>query len=85
MICFPSINKIAEDYSISRRTVQRVLTDLVDAGFIKRESRFHDKGGQRSNVFQILVPEVELEKVNLFENGKNCSERIENKRFSLLK
>jgi predicted transcriptional regulator len=67
MNCFPSIKRIAEDCSISPRTVQRALNDLIDAGFLKRESRYHEKGGQRSNYFTVLKGAVEITEVNLFE------------------
>jgi predicted transcriptional regulator len=67
MNCFPSIKRIAEDCSVSPRTVQRALNDLIDAGFLKRESRYHEKGGQRSNYFTILKGEMEIKEVDLFE------------------
>ncbi len=67
MTCFPSVTRIAQDCSISTRTVQRAINDLIDAGFLKRESRFHKKGGQRSSYFTILKGEVKIREVNLFE------------------
>lgn len=35
-ICWPSINTIAADLKLSRRTVQRALNDLERAGLVKR-------------------------------------------------
>lgn len=67
MTCFPSVKRIAQDCSISPRIVQRALNDIIEAGFLKRESRFHEKGGQRSNYFTILKGEVKIREVNLFE------------------
>lgn len=67
MTCFPSVTRIAQDCNISPRTVQRAINDLIYAGFLKRESRFHKKGGQRSNYFTILKGEVKIREVNLFE------------------
>lgn len=80
MNCFPSIKRIAEDCSISSRTVQRALNDLIDAGFLKRESRYHEKGGQRSNYFTILKGELEIKEVNLFEvesEGEDVVEKVQ--------
>lgn len=68
MTCFPSVKRIAQDCSISPRTVQRALNDIIDAGFLKRESRFHEKGGQRSNYYTILKGEVKIREENLFQD-----------------
>jgi len=51
--CFPSVKTIAKECNISTRTVQRAVNDLEEAGFLVRESRFHDQGGQRSNLFHL--------------------------------
>lgn len=57
-ICFPSIRTIAKECNISTRTVQRALYDLEKAGFITRESRFHEQGGQRSNLYHLIEVET---------------------------
>jgi DNA-binding transcriptional regulator YhcF (GntR family) len=57
--CFPGIKTIAKECNISTRTVQRALNDLEEAGFLLRESRFHVKGGQRSNLYYLQVLEDE--------------------------
>ncbi len=56
--CFPSIKTIAKECNISTRTVQRALNDLEKAGFITRESRFHEQGGQRSNLYHLVEVET---------------------------
>jgi predicted transcriptional regulator len=56
--CFPSIKTIAKECNISTRTVQRALNDLEKAGFITRESRFHEQGGQRSNLYHLIEVET---------------------------
>lgn len=85
MTCFPSVNRIAMDCSISERTVQRGINDLIDAGFISRESRYHEMGGQRSNYFQILIPDIDMDEVNLFENGQGTTLEATNKvKFSVI-
>jgi len=44
---------------MSTRTVQRALNDLEVAGFLKRESRFHEMGGHRSNVYYLQIDEMD--------------------------
>lgn len=78
MNCFPSVKRIAQDCSISPRTVQRALNDLIDAGFLKRESRYHEKGGQRSNYYTILKGRATIKEVNLFQQNKNYGEKTIN-------
>lgn len=56
--CFPSVKTIAKECNISTRTVQRALNDLEKAGFITRESRFHEQGGQRSNLYNLIEVET---------------------------
>lgn len=51
--CFPSINKIADDCNISRKTVLRCLSLLEDMNLIKRESRNLPNGGITSNFFHL--------------------------------
>ena len=58
--CFPGVKTIAKECHMSTRTVQRALNDLEEAGFIKRESRFHEMGGQRSNMYYLLVDEMDM-------------------------
>ncbi|GEM_PF-1631779 len=53
LTCFPSVGTIARECNISTRTVQRALNDLEEAGFLERESRFHERGGQKSSLLKI--------------------------------
>jgi predicted transcriptional regulator len=71
LTCFPGVKTIATECNVSPRTVQRALNDLEEAGFLKRESRFHDKGGQRSNLYRLKnveiitdIHEVDFEELN---------------------
>jgi Firmicute plasmid replication protein (RepL). len=57
--CFPGVKTIAKECHMSSRTVQRALNDLEEAGLIKRESRFHEMGGQRSNMYYLQVDEMD--------------------------
>ncbi|MGV8147315.1 MAG: helix-turn-helix domain-containing protein [Alkaliphilus sp.] len=58
MTCYPGVKTIATECNMSARTVQRALNDLVQAGFLKKESRFHEKGGQRSNLYYLKIAET---------------------------
>ena len=58
--CFPGVKTIAKECHMSTRTVQRALNDLEENGFLKRESRFHEMGGQRSNMYHLQTDEMDL-------------------------
>lgn len=49
--CFPAISTIATNLKYSKRTVERALTDLEKAGFVKRQTRWRERGGQSSNLY----------------------------------
>lgn len=56
LTCFPAISTMAEQLHISVSTVKRALHELVQAGFIKKESRFRDKNrGQTSNLYTLIL------------------------------
>ncbi len=80
--CFPGVKTIVRECNISSRTVQRALNDLEELGFLARESRFHEQGGQRSNLYYLYVIEVEqdeeaLEVENKFMNSADVNESID--------
>lgn len=52
-MCWPGINTIAADLSLSRSTVKRALADLEKHGYLERESRFRDNGSHTSNLYRI--------------------------------
>ena len=60
LTCFPGIKTIARECNMSTRTVQRALGDLEEVGLVRKESRFHDQGGQRSNMYYLQMPETEI-------------------------
>ncbi len=68
LTCFPSVGTIARECNMSTRTVQRAFNDLEEAGFLERESRFHDRGGgKKSNLFSIrskVISTVEMEEMD---------------------
>ncbi|WP_321022359.1 helix-turn-helix domain-containing protein [Enterocloster bolteae] len=58
LTCFPAIPTMAEQLHISVSTVKRALHELVQAGFIKKDSRFRDKNrGQTSNLYTLVLRE----------------------------
>lgn len=58
LTCFPAIPTIAEQLHISVSTVKRALHGLVQAGFIKKDSRFRNKNrGQTSNLYTLVLRE----------------------------
>ena len=51
---YPSQATIATGASVSVKTVQKALRELVDAGFLTYRSR---SNGRRSNQYQVVMPE----------------------------
>lgn len=62
LTCFPAIPTIARETGLSERTVQRTLKELMELGFVKKESRYRDNGGQSSNLYTLLIGEENDEK-----------------------
>jgi len=83
LTCFPSVGTIARECNISTRTVQRALNDLEEAGFLERESRFHERGGQKSSLYRIneqVVVRSEMEEVDfdsLIEDEKSIVKKAD--------
>lgn len=51
--CFPAINTIARDLSISRSTVKRAIHDLEQQGFLEKEQRYRKNGGKSTLLYQV--------------------------------
>ena len=47
--CWPAVNTIAADLSLSRSTVKRALHDLVQVGLIEKQPRYRENGSHTSN------------------------------------
>jgi len=59
MTCFPAIPTMAEQLHISVSTVKRALRELVEAGYVKKDSRFRAKNcGQTSNLYTLVLFET---------------------------
>tara|TARA_Y100001933_G_C18825335_1_gene491080 strand:+ start:244 stop:819 length:576 start_codon:yes stop_codon:yes gene_type:complete len=86
LTCFPGVKTIAADCNMSDRTVRRALDDLVDSGFVKKEARYRDNGGQSSNLYTLVMvnetkankvyeePNVNIESVNFTNYTDNMIE-----------
>ena len=50
--CFPAVRTIARELHISVSTVKRAMQELVESGYVTKESRFRESnGGQTSNLY----------------------------------
>lgn len=52
--CWPGINTIAADLSLSRSTVKRALRDLEKHGYIQRLPRHRANGSRSSNLYVLV-------------------------------
>lgn len=52
--CYPAIGTIARDLQLSRRTVERAITDLIHAGFLKKEQWWRKNGGRSSLLYTLV-------------------------------
>ena len=43
--CFPAVPTIGRELHISISTVKRAMRELVEAGYVKKESRFRENNG----------------------------------------
>lgn len=51
--CYPAIGTIARELQLSRRTVERAIADLVQAGFLEKEQRWRENGGRSSLLYTL--------------------------------
>lgn len=49
--CWPGIRRIAMDLRLSRSTVKRALKELEQRGYLQRERRSRENGGDTSNLY----------------------------------
>lgn len=55
--CWPSIASLAKDLKCSKRTVQRLLKELQEEGYIVASPYFEPNGRQSSNIFRLTLAE----------------------------
>lgn len=81
---FPNKATLAARMNLSPRQIQRYLTELEKADFIKREERFAGHRGQQSNIYHLdglvkklkkLEPEFSEVKKEAIEQAKNVAKR----------
>lgn len=53
--CYPAIGTIAKELQLSRRTVERAIVDLVQAGLLTKEQRWRENGGRSSLLYTLKV------------------------------
>lgn len=56
--CWPSLDALAYDTEVSKRTIQRRLDDLVELGFIRIEKRRRSDGTQDSSMITITGGQI---------------------------
>ncbi|MEZ9482534.1 helix-turn-helix domain-containing protein [Vibrio splendidus] len=70
-VCFPSLNYLAQYCEVSVRTVKRHVNELEKQGFVKRIKRFDDSGRQRSNIYQLRLPnDSHIQQADLGQAGR---------------
>jgi DNA-binding transcriptional regulator YhcF (GntR family) len=75
--CFPSARTIASDCGVSERTIQRNMKVLLEKGFVIKENRYRENGGQSSNLYKLQVEhEINNNQTN-GEDEKIKEEKIE--------
>ena len=57
--CWPAVSTIGKELSLSRRTVQRAISELESKGLLAREDRWRENGGRSSNLYYVSAPEQE--------------------------
>lgn len=56
--CFPSIPTLAKVCCCEDRTVQRAIKELCEAGMVEKNTRLNDSGRQRSNQYNLVLPQT---------------------------
>lgn len=56
--CFPSIPTIAKVCCCDERTVQRAIKELCLAGLVEKNTRVNESGRQRSNQYNLILPQT---------------------------
>ena len=50
---WPGIKTIARELNVSTSTVKRAVDDLIRFGYMEKETRFRENGGQTSNLYTL--------------------------------
>ena len=74
--CFPGIQRIANDAGLSRDTIMRALTKLVEADLVTIEKRGGDGSGRLTNIYHLPAfdqIDAKLQIATLHQGGKVAS------------
>ena len=64
--CWPGIKNIAKKASVSKRTLQRALTELESEGFLRIEERRRENNSQQSNMYYLKKVLFSFIRITLF-------------------
>lgn len=64
-MCWASQKTIGTDTGLSRKTVQRAISDLVEMGWVTKSGRIRNDGGRSSDTIWLTLPQVVLEAVTV--------------------
>lgn len=78
-MCWASQKTIGSDTGLSRKTVQRAISDLVDLGWVKKSGRIRNDGGRSSDTIWLTLPQVVLEAVTVTHNQMEAAETDEDR------
>ena len=56
--CFPAINTIARELSLSRSTVKRAIQDLEQHGYLEKTQRYRKNGGKSTLLYRVRQGEA---------------------------
>lgn len=54
-VCWPSLDRLASDTGLGRRTVERAVAELVASGLVRKETRRDGAGKAMSNVYHLDI------------------------------
>lgn len=79
LTCFPAIPTMARQLHVSESTVKRALRELVEAGYVKKDSRFRENHrGQTSNLYTlVLFGNQDASDSGEDDGRKDCEEAVE--------
>jgi hypothetical protein len=52
--CFPGIDTLARELGMTTRQIQRLITELCEAGFLRKEPQYRRNGSQSTNSYVFL-------------------------------
>ena len=50
-----AINTIAKELCLSRSSVKRAMSELIQRGKIEKRARFRENGGNTSNLYSLII------------------------------